>query len=188
MLELGLHFSSAMNSVSGLRFSIPYLTGRFPCRSPLLLSPFQVRPTSRSDYTGPVLLGFYYYWAFGLLSFYRFYRYRASRPLGFYRLCYFVFRTLGLCRTLCFRFYFILWNSSVDVDFQIFIYGYFRYLYLSNYFYYFESDGCHILVSELFTYRNILLCKSGCHNLVSERVPSRLRPGMAILETLVYSV
>ncbi|CAN6868758.1 unnamed protein product, partial [Brassica oleracea] len=62
----------------------------------------KVRPTSRSDYTGPVLLGFYYYWAFGLLSFYRFYRYRASRPLGFYRLCYFVFRTLGLCRTLCF--------------------------------------------------------------------------------------
>ncbi|CAN7056062.1 unnamed protein product, partial [Brassica oleracea var. botrytis] len=35
----------------------------------------KVRPTSRSDYTGPVLLGFYYYWAFGLLSFYRFYRY-----------------------------------------------------------------------------------------------------------------
>ncbi|CAN7029526.1 unnamed protein product, partial [Brassica oleracea var. botrytis] len=86
----------------------------------------KVRPTSRSDYTGPVLLGFYYYWAFGHLSFYRFYRYRASRPLGFYRLCYFVFRTLGLCRTLCFRFYFILWNSSVDVDFQIFIYGHFR--------------------------------------------------------------
>ena len=85
MLELCLHSCSAMNWVSGLRFSIPYLTGRFPCRSPLLISPFQVRPTSRSDYTGPVLLGFYYYWAFGLLSFYRFYRYRASRPLDFYR-------------------------------------------------------------------------------------------------------
>ena len=53
----------------------------------------------------------------------------------------------------------------MDVDFQIFIYGYFRYLYLSNYFYYFESDGCH--------------------NLVSERVPSRLRPGMAIFGDLV---
>jgi len=53
----------------------------------------------------------------------------------------------------------------VDVDFQIFIYGYFRYLYLSKYFYYFESDGCH--------------------NLVSERVPSRLRPGMAIFGDLV---
>ena len=46
------------------------------------------------------------------------------------------------------RCYFITWNSSVGVDFQIFIYGYFGYFYLSNYFYYFESDGCHILVSE----------------------------------------
>jgi hypothetical protein len=79
VLELGLHSCSAMNWVSGLRFSIPYLTGRFPCRSPLLISPFQVRPTSRSDFSDRC------YWAFGLLSFYRFYRYRASRPLDFYR-------------------------------------------------------------------------------------------------------
>ncbi|KAG5387205.1 hypothetical protein IGI04_038675 [Brassica rapa subsp. trilocularis] len=41
MLELCLHFSSAMNSVCGLRFSIPYLAGQLPCYSPLLLSPFQ---------------------------------------------------------------------------------------------------------------------------------------------------
>ena len=84
MLELCLHFSSAMNSVCGLRFSIPYLAGQLPCCSPLLLSPFQVRPTSRSDYrTG----------AIGLLGFYRFYRYRDFRPLGFYRLCYFLSQT-----------------------------------------------------------------------------------------------
>ena len=86
MLELGLHFSSAMNSVCGLRFSIPYLAGQLPCCSPLLLSPFQVRPMSRSDYrTGAIgLLGFY--------RFYRFYLYRAFRPLDFYRLCYSYFR------------------------------------------------------------------------------------------------
>ncbi|KAF3523843.1 hypothetical protein F2Q69_00049591 [Brassica cretica] len=41
MLELGLHFSSAMNSVCGLQFSISYLAGQLPCCSPLLLSPFQ---------------------------------------------------------------------------------------------------------------------------------------------------
>ena len=73
MLELCLHSCSAMNWVSGLRFSIPYLTGRFPCRSPLLISPFQVRPTSRSDYrTG----------AIGLLGFYRFIAFIVIGPLG----------------------------------------------------------------------------------------------------------
>ncbi|KAF3576306.1 hypothetical protein DY000_02030290 [Brassica cretica] len=48
--RLGLRSCSAMNSGSGLRFSIPYLAGQFPCCSPLLLSLFQLRPTSRSDY------------------------------------------------------------------------------------------------------------------------------------------
>ena len=98
MLELGLHFSSAMNSVCGLRFSIPYLAGQLPCCSPLLLSPFQVRPTSRSDYrTGAIgLLGFY--------RFYRFYLYRAFGLLSFmlfpisdFRfMSYFIFRMLSM--------------------------------------------------------------------------------------------
>ncbi|CAN7119763.1 unnamed protein product [Brassica rapa subsp. narinosa] len=93
MLELCLHFSSAMNSVCGLRFSIPYLAGQLPCCSPLLLSPFQVRPTSRSDYrTG----------AIGLLGFYRFYRYRAFRPLAFivYVISYFRLIPLSIFRML----------------------------------------------------------------------------------------
>ncbi|KAG5410520.1 hypothetical protein IGI04_006839 [Brassica rapa subsp. trilocularis] len=47
MLELCLHFSSAMNSVCGLRFSIPYLAGQLPCCSPLLLFPFQMPPRRR---------------------------------------------------------------------------------------------------------------------------------------------
>ncbi|KAF2593689.1 hypothetical protein F2Q70_00042964 [Brassica cretica] len=38
MLELGLHSCSAMNSVSGLRFSFSYLAGQLPCFS--LLLPF----------------------------------------------------------------------------------------------------------------------------------------------------
>ena len=37
--------------------------------------------------------------------------------------------------------YFIYWISSMDVDFQIFINGDYRYYYLSYYFYYFETDG-----------------------------------------------
>ena len=87
MLELGLHFSSAMNSVSGLRFSIPYLTGRFPCRSPLLLSPFQVRPTSRSDFrTG----------AIGLLGFYRFIAFIVIGPLGLWAFIVYVISYFGL--------------------------------------------------------------------------------------------
>ena len=100
MLELCLHSCSAMNWVSGLRFSIPYLTGRFPCRSPLLISPFQVRPTSRSDYrTG----------AIGLLGFYRFIAFIVIGPPGlwtfiayvipisdFWFISYFIFRMLSM--------------------------------------------------------------------------------------------
>ena len=143
MLELGLHFSSAMNSVCGLRFSIPYLAGQLPCCSPLLLFPFQVRPTSRSDYrTG----------AIGLLGFYRFYRYRAFRPLDFYRLCYFLFQTYGFMSYFIFRTYTVIYISDVILYYGftawtltfIFINRDFRNYYLSHHFYYyFESDGCH---------------------------------------------
>ncbi|CAN7115828.1 unnamed protein product [Brassica rapa subsp. narinosa] len=60
---------------------------------------------SRSDYTGPVLLGFYYYRA---LDFYPFYRFIAFGPLGSYLsfmlsrisdfrfMSYFIFRMLSL--------------------------------------------------------------------------------------------
>ncbi|KAF2605988.1 hypothetical protein F2Q68_00043760 [Brassica cretica] len=48
MLELGLHSCSAMNSVSGLRFSFSYLAGQLPCFSPLLpFPPFQ--PAIRTE-------------------------------------------------------------------------------------------------------------------------------------------
>ena len=72
MLELGLHFSGLMNWVSGLRFSIPipYWAILLSLTPPSFL--FQVRPMSRSNYTGSVLLGFYYYWALGFYHFYRF--------------------------------------------------------------------------------------------------------------------
>ena len=142
MLELCLHFSSAMNSVCGLRFSIPYLAGQLPCCSPLLLFPFQVRPTSRSYYTGPVLLGFYYYRA---LDFYPFYRFIAFGPWApIYRLCYLVFRTFGLCHTLYFECYRYWAFKPCDTILTfIFINGDFINYYLSNCFYYFESDGCH---------------------------------------------
>uniref|UniRef100_A0A0D3AMS0 DUF7733 domain-containing protein n=1 Tax=Brassica oleracea var. oleracea TaxID=109376 RepID=A0A0D3AMS0_BRAOL len=70
MLELGLHFSSAMNSVCGLRFSIPYLAGQLPCCSPLLLSPFQTVSVRRM-YAGKVLaavnLGIWSFNLFGVL-------------------------------------------------------------------------------------------------------------------------
>ncbi|WZY77312.1 hypothetical protein YC2023_023696 [Brassica napus] len=78
MLELGLHFSSAMNSVSGLRFSIPIPHWAIPLSLTPPSFPFQVRPMGRSDYTGTVLLGFYYYRA---LDFYPFYRFIAFGPL-----------------------------------------------------------------------------------------------------------
>ena len=105
MLELGLHFSSAMNSVSGLRFSIPIPHWAIPLSLTPPSFPFQVRPMSRSDYTGPVLLGFYYYRA---LDFYHFYRFIAFGPLGSYPsfmlsrisdflfMSYFIFRMLSL--------------------------------------------------------------------------------------------
>ena len=59
----------------------------------------------------------------------------------------------------------------MDIDFQIFINGEFINFYLS---FYFEVTGVTILVTELFTYRNILLCKSRCHNF---GIRAGFRPG-----------
>ena len=100
------------------------------------------------------LLSFYRFWAFGLLSIVY---------------VYFSFQTFGLCRTLYFRCYryrafwryaivltFILWWRLLLL-FELYYYFISAFIYLL----YFESDECHILVSELFIYRNILLCKSG---------------------------
>ena len=122
MLELGLHFSSAMNSVSGLRFSIPYLTGRFPCRSPLLLSPFRWNLRARVIIR-LVLLGFWAFTTIELWTSITFIVFIAFWPLGFY-LSFMIFRIsdfrfmsnflfwmlslLGL-RALCHRIDFILW-------------------------------------------------------------------------------
>ena len=135
MLKLGLHSCSVMNWISGLRFSIPYLTGG-PGRLSLLFFPFQVRPTSKSDYIGPVLLCFYYYRA---LDFYHSYHFISFGPLGIwasiYRLCYFVFRTFGLSRTLYFGCYhcwafrpygivltFILWYGDYYYYFCLYLF------------------------------------------------------------------
>ena len=162
MLELGLHSCSAINWVSGLRFSISYLAGQLSCCSPLLLSPFQVRLTSKSDYrTG----------AIGLLGFYRFYRYRDFRPLGFYRLCYFLFQTFRFMLSLYFGLMLlsIFWMLFYIMDFShgCWLLSICKWRFQSDLFivtFYYVNRGVTILVLERFINRNILLCKSGYHS------------------------
>ena len=83
----------------------------------------------------------------------------------------FLFQTFGLCRILyfgCYR-YRAFWRYAIVLTFilwwKLLLLFELYYYFISALIYllYFESDGCHILVSELFIYRNILLCKSGCH-------------------------
>ena len=84
----------------------------------------------------------------------------------------FLFQTFGLCRILyfgCYR-YRAFWRYAIVLTFilwwKLLLLFELYYYFISALIYllYFESDGCHILVSELFIYRNILLCKSGCHS------------------------
>ena len=174
----------------------PHLTGRFPCRSPLLLSLF------RWDRWAGVIIPDRCFWAFTTIELWTSITFIVLSLLDLwapiYRLCYLVFRTFGLCRTLNFRSYrywafrscgivltFILWYGNYYYYFGciILLLFYFRVYIISR------KLGVTFLVSELFIYPNILLCKSGCHNFwYQSQVPSRLRPGMAILETWFYSV
>ena len=78
---------------------------------------FQVRPTNMTVYR----IGVICYWAIGFLGFYRYYRF--YRFYGFLDLWTFIvyiisyFRLSDLCCYLYFGCYFILWISSMDVDF-----------------------------------------------------------------------
>ena len=133
--------------------------GNSPVVHPSFPPPFQMRLLTRSDYIGFVLWVLLRFQAFGLPTF----------PLIY------IFQTFDFMLSLYISYvYFIYWISSMYVDFQIFINGDFRNYYLSYYFYYyFKVTGVTILVSELFIYRNILLCKSGCHNNLLGLEPQR---------------
>ena len=108
MLELGLHSCSAMNWVSGLRFSISYLTGWFSCSSPLLPFPFRWDRQAWVIFR-PVLLGFWAFIAFiviGLLGIWTFIVYVISY-LRLSDLCCYQYFQFDLW--YCINFYIMIW-------------------------------------------------------------------------------
>ena len=111
-----------MKWVSGLRFSIPYLAGQLPCYSPLLPSPILGETDDKEwlhRFGALGVVGLLDHWASDVYA----YLYISDFRL------YVVFYISDV--------YFICWISSVDVDFQIFIYIIYYLLY------YFKSDRCH---------------------------------------------